>query len=82
MKKNIFFICLFIVSIWTNIFSQTNEIRVMTYNIRYQNENLGEEWSVRKELVAEMIRFHNPDIFGVQEALKSQIDYLEENTLK
>ena len=51
----------------------------MTYNIRYQNENPGEEWSIRKELVAEMIRFNKPDIFGVQEALKSQIDYLEES---
>ncbi|MBK7107243.1 MAG: endonuclease/exonuclease/phosphatase family protein [Ignavibacteriae bacterium] len=51
--------------------------RIMTYNIRYANNNPGEEWVVRKSKVAEMIRFHNPEIFGVQEAVLEQIDYLK-----
>ncbi len=53
-------------------------VRVMTFNIRYNNPNDGEHaWPHRKERVASVIRFHEADIVGVQEALKGQIDELE-----
>lgn len=52
--------------------------RVMTFNIRYDeprdNENA---WPNRKELIANMIRFHHADLVGVQEALKRQLNDLE-----
>ena len=48
----------------------------MTYNIRYANNNVGEEWELRKNNVSEMIRFHKPDIFGLQEALHEQVEYI------
>lgn len=57
-------------------FSQSSSTRVMTYNIRYANNNPGEEWILRRDNVAEMIRFHNPQIFGIQEALEEQVDFL------
>jgi len=52
--------------------------RIVSYNIRYDNPMDGENvWAKRKSMVASMIRFHHADIFGVQEALKNQIDDLE-----
>ncbi len=56
--------------------------RILTYNIRYANDNPGEEWEHRKENVVKMIKFHNPDIFGVQEALLTQVEYLSEKFCK
>ena len=47
----------------------TSQVRLMTYNIKYANENDGENsWSQRKDWLANQIAFHDPDIFGVQEA--------------
>ena len=51
-----------------------NKLRVMTYNIRFDNPADGvHAWPNRKELVASVIRFHKADIIGVQEALEHQI---------
>ena len=51
-----------------------NSLRVMTYNIRFDNPADGvHAWPNRKELVASVIRFHKADIIGVQEALEHQI---------
>ena len=53
-------------------------LRVMTFNIRYNNPDDGEHaWPHRKERVASVIRFHGADLVGMQEALKGQIDDLE-----
>jgi endonuclease/exonuclease/phosphatase family metal-dependent hydrolase len=60
------------------LFANGDDLRIMTYNIKYANENKGEEWSIRKHHVAEMIRFHKPHIIGLQEALRIQIDFLDE----
>jgi endonuclease/exonuclease/phosphatase family metal-dependent hydrolase len=49
----------------------------MTFNIRYNNPNDGENaWPKRKEPVANLVRFHQVDLLGVQEALKEQMDDL------
>ncbi len=57
------------------------EIGVMTYNIKYANENDGENsWSKRKDWITKQIRFYEPDVLGVQEALKSQLDHFTDNT--
>ena len=48
----------------------------MTYNIKYANENDGENsWSKRKDWITEQIRFYKPDVLGVQEAVNAQIEY-------
>ncbi len=56
------------------------DLRVMTYNIRYNNPNDGVNiWDNRKDHVAEMIgEKYQPDIVGLQEALKEQIADLQE----
>lgn len=44
-------------------------LRIMTFNIRYHNPEDGPNaWPHRKETVAGLIRFHEADIVGVQEA--------------
>ena len=58
--------------------SRTNYFRVMTFNIRYDEPRDKENgWPHRRALVASMIRFHQADVIGVQEALKHQLDDLE-----
>ncbi len=48
---------------------------VMTFNIRYGTANDGENnWANRKEMVCDVLRRHDPDIVGLQEALRFQID--------
>lgn len=66
----IIFIAIFV---GQNLMAQNSLTRIMTYNIRYANNNPGEEWNVRRDKVIEMIRFHDPKIFGVQEALIEQV---------
>jgi endonuclease/exonuclease/phosphatase family metal-dependent hydrolase len=56
-----------------------NLIRVMTFNIRYDNPGDGENaWFNRKEFVASTIRLHQADVVGVQEALLHQLEDLSE----
>jgi endonuclease/exonuclease/phosphatase family metal-dependent hydrolase len=53
------------------------ELRVMTFNIRYGSANDGENhWEKRKDTVCDVLRKHDPDIVGLQEALRFQIDYI------
>lgn len=62
-----------------NIEQGGNSLRVMAFNIRFDNPADGANaWANRKERVASTVRFHGADIVGMQEALKSQIDYLAE----
>ncbi len=49
-------------------------IRVLSYNIRYDNAGDGlNAWPFRKEKVATLLRFNGADIFCLQEALANQI---------
>jgi endonuclease/exonuclease/phosphatase family metal-dependent hydrolase len=51
---------------------------VMTFNIRTSAIPDGADaWAHRKQLVAETIRRHDPDVVGLQEALAEQIEFLE-----
>ncbi len=48
---------------------------VATFNIRYDNpRDSGNLWVNRAPIVTNLIRFHDFDVFGVQEGLKNQID--------
>lgn len=54
-----------------------NEIKVMTFNIRYGAANDGENsWQFRKDNVVKTIQAFKPDLLGLQEALQPQIDEL------
>jgi endonuclease/exonuclease/phosphatase family metal-dependent hydrolase len=51
---------------------------IITYNIRYNNEGDGvNAWPLRKDKVAGLLKFHEADIFNVQEALIEQINDLK-----
>lgn len=58
---------------------ERENIDVMTFNIRYDNPDDGLfGWDSRKEMVYWLIEKYDPDILGVQEALKGQMDELDE----
>lgn len=60
------------------IAAQAPPIRVMTFNIRYDEPRDGvNAWPNRKQKVADVIRFHKADVVGVQEALLTQLRDLE-----
>ncbi len=51
---------------------------VATFNIRYDEINDKENaWINRKDCVLNAIKFHNWDVFGLQEVLFHQLDYLK-----
>jgi endonuclease/exonuclease/phosphatase family metal-dependent hydrolase len=55
--------------------AKATSLRVMTFNIRYGTADDKENrWERRKDLVFDVIRRHAPDVVGLQEALKFQID--------
>jgi len=56
------------------------ELKIMSYNIKYANENDGENsWSNRKDWITDQIQFYEPDVLGVQEAVKSQLNHFTES---
>ncbi len=55
------------------------QLKVMSFNLRYGTAEDGENsWPNRRELVFDVIARHSPDIIGVQEALRFQLDELAE----
>lgn len=53
-------------------------MNVLSFNLRFPNPDDGANyWPHRKEMVASVIRFHQADIVGVQEAFRAQLDELE-----
>lgn len=62
------------------VFSGFAQMEIMSYNIRYLNETDGENsWSLRKDYLANQIKFYEPEILGVQEAVFEQLEFLKEN---
>ena len=58
--------------------SRASAVRVMSFNIRYDEPRDGvNAWANRKQKVADVIRFHKADLVGVQEALLTQLRDLE-----
>ena len=55
-------------------------MQVMSFNIRYGTANDGDNhWDQRKEFVVETIRTLDPDLFGTQETLGFQKEYIAEH---
>lgn len=64
----------------SGIFGMDAQVKLMSYNIKYANENDGENsWSLRKDFLTNQIKFYQPHILGVQEAVHLQIKHLCEN---
>lgn len=52
-----------------------DSLAVMTFNIRYGTADDGENrWSARRDMLFALLRKENPDLIGLQEALRFQID--------
>jgi endonuclease/exonuclease/phosphatase family metal-dependent hydrolase len=57
--------------------TRTDEVRVMSFNIRYGTANDGDNhWDKRKDLLVETIKAFDPDLLGTQETLGFQRDFL------
>jgi endonuclease/exonuclease/phosphatase family metal-dependent hydrolase len=66
--------CLTLISVYA---TQAQQLTIATYNLRYDNSNdTGNLWVNRAPIVANLIRFHDFDLFGTQEGLKNQLDDL------
>ena len=56
------------------------DVRVISYNIRYMNDKDGDNsWKFRKQASINMVNEEQPTVFGLQEAVKAQVDFLQEN---
>jgi endonuclease/exonuclease/phosphatase family metal-dependent hydrolase len=76
MKTITFFLILSFAFFNTAIAQNVN---LMTFNIRYNNESDGiNKWENRKDRAAEMLKFYDISICGMQEALIGQINDLKE----
>ena len=50
-----------------------SRIRVLSYNVRYDNRHDGHDaWYARRDGVADLVRFHRPDVVAFQEPLSGQ----------
>ena len=71
------------VSLMVSITIQSQELNVMTFNIRYNNKNDSlNAWPYRKDNAASQVKFHNVHILGVQEALHDQMMDLSRSLTK
>ncbi len=64
----------------SSILGANAQMKVMTYNIRYDNQEDGDNWwENRKQELVQLIDFYHPDIFGIQEGLINQVNYIDES---
>lgn len=72
-RKTIRFLFIFLL----HTLAYHSQMKVMTYNIRYDNPNDGNDrWAYRKDAVVNLLKNTNPSIIGFQEALPNQTKYL------
>ncbi len=65
----------FIILVFVSNLAIAQNVRVITYNIRFNNPDDGvNAWTNRSKDVAALLDFHKADIFGLQEALIGQIE--------
>ncbi len=73
-------LALFIFPFLSNAQTTDHNLRIMTYNIRYDDQrDTPGSWSQRKEQVVGLLRYHHPDIIGTQEGLKHQLEYIQDH---
>ena len=85
MLRRAFILALFLVNICT--FASVartkelgRELKIMSYNIRQGACKDGDNsWEFRRPATIEMLNDQVPDVFGTQEALGYQVQYIEEN---
>ena len=56
------------------LFTQAQELKVMTYNVKLDYPKEGENsWANRKPFFINQLKFYEPDVFGVQEPMPNQM---------
>ena len=71
MKEFLLVLILFTLQSFVSAF----EIDALSFNIRFDNANDGDNaWPKRKAMVGEWVKSESPDVIGLQEALRHQID--------
>lgn len=71
MKEFLLVLILFTLQSFVSAF----EIDALSFNIRFDNPKDGENaWPNRKEMVGQWVKSESPDVIGLQEALRHQID--------
>ncbi|CAG9615177.1 hypothetical protein BACCIP111899_04414 [Bacillus rhizoplanae] len=53
--------------------SNTNNFKVMSYNLRYASDTSPNSWAERRPVMAQLLNKEKPDILGIQEGLYSQL---------
>jgi endonuclease/exonuclease/phosphatase family metal-dependent hydrolase len=72
-----FIIPIIVSSLFFALSSFGQDLTVMSYNIRYNNLDDGLNcWDLRKDELAAQIKKYSPDIFGIQEGLYDQVQFL------
>ena len=62
------------------LFSQVNDLKVISYNIRYDNPDDGDNnWKHRKETLINYFNENKPDLIGMQEVLITQLSFLDKS---
>ena len=80
MKKLSFFAVVLMAMLCVGSASALTRFTVASYNLRYSNEEdaaEGNGWSQRCPIVAQIIKFHDFEIFGTQEGLYDQLQELK-----
>lgn len=79
MKGYFYLVCI-IGSMFNCPKSNSQELSVMTYNVRLDVASDGDNaWPKRKAYLVSQIQFYAPDVFGTQEGLPHQINYLNKS---
>ncbi len=80
MKKQHAFVALICcVSFFLSSSALGQDLKLMTYNLKFASPTFEPSWEVRRDMQIDMIRKYDPDIIGTQEGLKEQIDYLADH---
>jgi len=80
MKRNKLIVFILFITFFNQVNGQ--ELNIATYNIRYENsgdKKDGNGWDLRGTVIANLIKFHDFDIFGAQEVLNKQLNDLSGN---
>jgi endonuclease/exonuclease/phosphatase family metal-dependent hydrolase len=74
----LFFSFLLFNSLFISASAQNNQLKATTYNIRFANpDDAPNTWENRRNGVVAIIKSSSPDVFGLQEALYTQVQDIE-----
>ena len=74
MKRNLLFLIIATLFAQFSVAKKSVPMNVMSYNIRCVATSDGDnQWMYRKDFAADLIKFHDVDIFGAQEVTHEQL---------